>query len=134
MPTVQQHIAQWKHNRTFAKSIDKAYQDWQVTVIFYAALHLVNAALVTLKEPVSNHSDRNLKVKTNSAFASIRRQYLDLYRIAWITRYDADPQQWLPEEYLTVQDLVDDLLKPIENGLSQLLPKAAMQGPLELKT
>jgi hypothetical protein len=53
----------------------------------------------------------------------MRNKYLNLYRISRVTRYDADPDRWLPPEYLTVNDLVDDLLKPIENGLEPLIHK-----------
>jgi hypothetical protein len=44
MPSVDQHIAQWKHNRRCAQSIDSQFRDWQINVVFYAALHAVDAA------------------------------------------------------------------------------------------
>jgi hypothetical protein len=132
MPDVNQHIAQWKHNRKFAKTIDRVYRDWQINVIFYTALHLVDAALIKLNQSVSDHSSRNEQVKTNGAFASVRSQYLNLYRISRITRYDANPDDWLPQEYLTVTDLVEDLLKPIENGLGPILGKSVKFDPLKL--
>jgi hypothetical protein len=74
----------------------------------------------------------NEQVKTNAAFASVRSQYLNLYRISRITRYDANPDDWLPKEYLTITDLVEDLLKPIENGLGPLLGKSVKFDPLKL--
>jgi hypothetical protein len=101
-------------------------------VIFYTALHLIDAVLIKLKQNVSDHSSRNEQVKTNAAFASVRSQYWNLYRISRITRYDANPDDWLPQEYLTVTDLVDDLLKPIENGLGPLLGKSVKFDPLKL--
>jgi hypothetical protein len=33
MATVDQHIAQWKHNRAFAKTIDGQFRDWQINPI-----------------------------------------------------------------------------------------------------
>jgi hypothetical protein len=132
MPDAEKHIAQWKHNRSFARTIDSKYRDWQVNAIFYTALHLVDAALIKLNQSVSDHSSRNEQVKTNAAFAPVRNQYLNLYRISRITRYDADPDLWLPQQYLTVTDLVEDLLKPIENGLGSLLGKSVKFDPLNL--
>jgi hypothetical protein len=35
MATFKQHIAQWRHNRAFAKTIDRRYRDWQINVILY---------------------------------------------------------------------------------------------------
>jgi hypothetical protein len=131
---IEQHIAQWKHNRLFAKTIDSKYRDWQINVIFYTALHVIDAALAlcSLGISVTDHSSRNDKVKTNNAFAPIRNKYFNLYRISRITRYDANPDQWLPKEYLTVTDLVEDLLKPIEEGIGPLINKSVKFEPLKL--
>jgi hypothetical protein len=133
MASVEQHVAQWKHNRRFAKTIDSKYRDWQINVIFYTALHVIDAALVSLGVNVADHNDRNEQIKSNSSFASVRIQYLDLYRISRITRYDADPDLWLPQEYLTVNDLVEKLLKPIENGIGPLINKTVKFEPLSLQ-
>jgi hypothetical protein len=132
MSNVEKHIKQWKHNRRFAKTIDAQFRDWQINAIFYAALQLIDASLSKLGVDVSDHSSRNGHVKTNGAFAGVRQQYLDLYRISRITRYDADPDLWLPGQYLTVNDLVEDLLKPIENALGSLLGKTITFDPLHL--
>jgi hypothetical protein len=131
---VDRHLKQWKHNRAFARTIDTPYRDWQVNVIFYTALHLIDATLIKLGVAVTNHTERNEAVKTNQSLASVRTQYLDLYRISRITRYVADPDQWLPQEYLTISDLVDHLLKPIENNLGAILGNAVKFDPLPLKS
>jgi hypothetical protein len=118
----EKHVKQWRHNRRFAKTIDANFRDWQINVIFYTALHAVDAALSKLGVCVEDHNTRNEAVKNNSSFSGIRDDYLNLYRISRITRYDAEPDDWIPEKYLTVSDLVDDLLRPIENGLTAILP------------
>ncbi len=123
MASVQQHVAQWKHNRKFAQAIDRAYRDWQINVIFYAALHAVDAALTHLGVPVTNHETRNQAVRNNASLSGLRNNDLDLYRISKVTRYDADPDDWLPEQYLSVGDLVDHLLTPIERQVEALLGK-----------
>jgi|SRR6185437_14924822 len=132
MATPAQHIKQWSHNRKFAKTIDRSFPDWQINVIFYAALHAVDAALATLGVCVNNHTERNDQVKTNSAFAQIRTQYINLYRISRVTRYDAEPAAWIPPRYLSVDDLVEDLLRPIENNLNEIVGTALKYAPLKL--
>ncbi len=132
MADAGKHIAQWKHNRKFASTIGREFRDWQINAIFYAALHLIDAAMAKLGQRVADHASRNEQVRTNGAFTAVRVQYLRLYRLSRITRYDADPDQWLPQNYLTVADLVEDLLKPIENGLGPLLGKSVKFDPLKL--
>lgn len=118
---VQRHVNQWRHNRRFAKSISSTFRDWQITAIFYTALHAIDAALAQLGVQVSNHGERNDTVKNNESFSTVRTHYMNLYRISRITRYDADPDSWLPKEYLTITDLVEHILKPIENGITHLV-------------
>jgi hypothetical protein len=130
---VELHVAQWRHNRAFAKTIDAKYRDWQINVIFYTALHVIDAALASLSVTVSEHTERNHQVRSNGSFAGARQQYLDLYRISRVTRYDAEPDTWLPDKYLTVSDLVENLLKPIENSLGPLISKSVKFDPLPLK-
>ncbi len=130
---VQQHLIQWKHNRKFARTISHEFRDWQINVIFYTALHVVDAALASLGLTPTNHSARNDQVKTNASFAGVREQYLNLYRISRVTRYDAEPDNWLPQEYLTINDLVNDLLRPIENGLGSIINKSVKYDALKLE-
>lgn len=131
---VQQHVDQWKHNRRFAKTIDSAFRDWQINVIFYTALHAIDAALASLGVQVADHTERNQQVLSNGSFAAVRVQYMNLYRISRVTRYDAEPDRWLPDRYLTVADLVEDLLKPIENGVGPLINKSVKFEALPLKS
>ena len=131
MAKVEEHIKQWKHNRQFAESIDSKYRDWQITAIFYAALHAVDAALAQLKITVTDHVRRNEAVRNNGALLGLKEKYLNLYRISKVTRYDPDPDRWLPQEYLTVGDLVDHVLKPIENEVERLLGKNLKLSPLK---
>jgi hypothetical protein len=133
MGTVEQHLKQWQRNRKLATLIDSNYRDWQVNLIFYAALHIVDAALVKLGVTVSDHNGRNSHVKSNASFVSIRDPYLHLYRICRVTRYDPDPDNWIPKQFLTVADLADGLLKPVENGIGSIIPKIKYE-PMPVKT
>ena len=89
--------------------------------------------MASLGVVVADHQQRNDQVRTNGSFAAVRTQYLDLYRISRVTRYDAEPDKWLPEAYLTIDELVEDLLRPIENGVGPLISKAVKFEPLPLK-
>lgn len=121
MATLEQHVIQWKHNRNFAQQIDPRFRDWQVTAIFYSALHAVDAALCKLNIRVSNHEERNSAVLHNASLAGLRDKYKNLYRICRVTRYDAEPDLWLPKEFLTIDDLVRNLLTPIENEVQRII-------------
>ncbi|MBI9052460.1 MAG: hypothetical protein JEY96_01500 [Bacteroidales bacterium] len=66
MPSFDQHITQAKVNLNFLQesNILKGYWDWQITISFYTALHIVNAHLAkTLNFQYSTH------VKTKNAIA-----------------------------------------------------------------
>lgn len=106
----------------------------QITVIFYAALHAIDAALEKLGIPATDHTSRNLAVKTNASLTGVRDQYMNLYRISKVTRYDCDPDGWLPAEYLQVADLADKLLKPIEIHIETLLGRKLSLPPLKVQT
>jgi hypothetical protein len=113
--------------------IDSTYRDWQINIIFYAALHAIDAALIKLGVTVSDHNGRNSAIKSNASLVMARDAYLNLYRICRITRYDPDPDNWIPKQYLTVVDLAEATLKPIKNGITPILSKISYS-PLVLKT
>ena len=50
MPNRSAHLAQAEHNETLYSHLDQSaptYADWQVTSLFYAALHYVDAYLAS---------------------------------------------------------------------------------------
>ncbi len=60
MPTFSQHVLQAKHNFNVLAQLNKQVNnsiDWQVTVSFYTALHLINSYIV---------KEANLHYKTHS--------------------------------------------------------------------
>ena len=60
MPRYEDHIKQVNSNLQFLQKINQNapdHLDWQVTVCFYSALHLVNAHLATLNLQYRNHTD-----------------------------------------------------------------------------
>ena len=60
MAKVEEHLHQAKHNFLFLQSINKNTSnstDWQVTVCFYTALHLINAYLANSNLHYRTHGD-----------------------------------------------------------------------------
>jgi NifB/MoaA-like Fe-S oxidoreductase len=60
LATFDEHINQAKRNLAFLESINhnvKDCIDWQVTVCFYTALHLINAHLATFELQYRKHVD-----------------------------------------------------------------------------
>ncbi len=60
MATAQEHINQANRNIAFLQNINQSIDDcidWQVTVSFYTALHLVNAHISTFNLQYRRHTD-----------------------------------------------------------------------------
>lgn len=82
MPTRDDHLRQWKHNRDFIPSIEHAFHDWIITATFYTALHAVDALLVHDKVPVHDHRSRNDALVTVNRYDRIWRSYQPLYNLS----------------------------------------------------
>ena len=60
MPSKEEHIQQAVHNQQLCGVLDKAeYPDWSVTVMFYCALHHVDAVLAKELTGQSQHPKRH---------------------------------------------------------------------------
>ncbi len=62
MAKFDEHISQAAHNLAFLEKINSSVSDcfdWQITVCFYSALHLVNAHLSKFDLQYRKHSDVN---------------------------------------------------------------------------
>jgi hypothetical protein len=60
LPQFDEHIQQAKHNLQFLELVNQsgtAFCDWQVTICFYTAVHLVNAHLSLLNMQYRKHVD-----------------------------------------------------------------------------
>lgn len=80
---MHRYIRQAKHNHDFhdclIEHFPKQYFDWKVTVIFYIALHGLNAFLLKQRQPVSNtHYDTKNKVT-----ALIRQHRIPMTETEW---------------------------------------------------
>lgn len=60
MPQFDQHVNQTTHNLKFLEQVNQNgnnYFDWQVTICFYTALHLINAHLSLFNMQYRKHVD-----------------------------------------------------------------------------
>ena len=87
MPTVQQHITWAERNERFAESISilpVRYPDWEITSLFYSALHYVDAYLPTRSQSPKSHKRR---LDAIAAVSSLKEDYSSLYERSIDARY-----------------------------------------------
>ena len=96
MPQFADHIKQANSNLLFLKSINKtspAHVDWQVTVCFYTALHLVNAHLANYNQQFRNHTDVKDAINPHNPLSVLKltpdsyTAYISLFSLSRRARY-----------------------------------------------
>lgn len=96
MAVFDQHITQAKNNLQFLQTVNQDisnYFDWQVTVCFYTAVHLVNAHLSHHSIQYRQHKEvnhaLNPEVKTSVSKLPMPEYeaYIGLYRLSRRSRY-----------------------------------------------
>ena len=96
MPKTELHISQAERNETFCQSqklCGSKFQEWGVIVLFYAALHYVDAVLA--KDPnltwqqqhPSDHKKRKKSISKCSSLDPIASKYLTLQQRSEDVRY-----------------------------------------------
>jgi hypothetical protein len=116
VPSRQQHLVKAESNQRLAIAFQNGpHVDWSVTVLFYAALHLVEAALApAVHSP--NHSARHQTVQVDPRFQQIYRHYRELYYRSLDARYDCVFFSILQAQHLYVTSY-----EPIKRHLQPLL-------------
>jgi uncharacterized protein (UPF0332 family) len=90
LPTKPEHISKAERNEKFAETVSKtAYLDWAVTIIFYAALHYVDAILAVSGIHPDNHTQRDAAIGTNETLRIVRPEYRLLETVSQNARYRA---------------------------------------------
>ena len=87
MLTVQEHLAVAEKNEQFAETLATLSQrvpEWEVTVLFYSALHYASAFLASQGHNPQNHIRRNILVGNLTGVGS---DYQNLYAWSQDTRY-----------------------------------------------
>lgn len=109
----EKHIEQTKRNDVVffqLKKTAKDCQEWQVTVLFYTALHYVDAYVVKkTKLRPSNHEDRMEHVKM--LLPKIRGEYKTLYEESRHARYDCI--RFGNDDVVSFEKLLNDIKKEI---------------------
>ena len=89
MPSRDEHLEQARHNTKFRATIDKvAFKDWTATVIFYTAIHYIDAVLATKGNiHPSNHPTRDQAVAASTELKPIYTHYAKLKNTSYNARY-----------------------------------------------
>jgi hypothetical protein len=115
VPSRSEHLAKAESNQRLAIAFQSdPHVDWSVTVLFYAALHLVEATLAPIHS--MNHTDRNQNIQQDPHLQAIYLLYRELYRRSLDARYDCVPFTALQARHLYVTRY-----EPIKRQLQPLL-------------
>ncbi|MBM4041274.1 MAG: hypothetical protein FJ290_22455 [Planctomycetes bacterium] len=114
MTTREQHLAQAKANKAFYEELlDRPeYHDWALTVLFYAALHYVDAFLYPSDPP--DHSTRNKLISRSPTLRSLYRKYRRLQDRSQDARYECyDPtREELVKARQECYDVIESAILP----------------------
>ncbi|KYF76748.1 hypothetical protein BE17_44770 [Sorangium cellulosum] len=112
------HLSQAAHNAAFLEAIDKErYPDWAVTVVFYVALHYVDAFLARKgRHEPATHENRERLAKTFTELRRVVPQYLRLKSASVRARYHGEKPS--AED---VQRLIDSPLAELRSRIEALL-------------
>ena len=87
MPTTQQHLDWAERNERFAESISALpvrFPDWEITTLFYSALHYIDALLATRSEFPKSHKRR---LDAIALMPGLKDDYSSLYERSMDARY-----------------------------------------------
>jgi uncharacterized protein (UPF0332 family) len=90
-PTVQDHLDQAQHNESFLNDFDllnTAYRDWAFTVVFYAAVHYIDAFLLAKNQNPANHGQRLRAISQDADLSLYYKHYRHLYDDSREVRYE----------------------------------------------
>ena len=133
MPTLDDHIRQWQHNRRCLCTIAPDFSDWQITVAFYTALHAVDTLLSFDKVTVTNHEGRNRTLAGTNRYEKVNESYQPLYNLSRVVRYLAQPQKWVPPHHIQRQ-VVERYVYPIERSVQKLIGRDLTLPPIRILT
>ena len=89
---------QGEHNRETQRylSMNPRYPDWEITALFYSALHIVDEYLILKDKRPCRHGIRNRRVREE--LGPIYGDYHDLYTLCIRARYDVGFDQLTENE------------------------------------
>lgn len=93
MPSLEEHLRKANGNEAFADSIKASSQseiDWKLIVLFYAAMHYVEAYLAKSQTHLRSHTTRDGYVTREANLKKIRTEYNHLKYFGYNARYEID--------------------------------------------
>ena len=126
MPSMAGHLAQADKNERLSRAIGESgtfaegATDWEVTLLFYSALHLVDAFLGQSQgiHPFS-HRNREWYVSNVTQLRRIARNYMDLHERSLDARY-----RLVSITAEQVSRINRDVFQPVKSHIGHLLNKA----------
>lgn len=88
MPALNQHLPLAESNESFVVSITSLparFPDWEITALFYSALHYVDAFLSTQGIHPRSHDSR---IRSIRSFTNSWEDFRDLYNLSLDARYN----------------------------------------------
>jgi hypothetical protein len=116
VPSRQQHLANAESNERLSLALQVGpHMDWSITVLFYAAVHLVEATLAPQMHS-ANHNARFANIRRHPLLRQIYFQYHELYSRSLDARYDcvsfsvSQVQALYATEYATIKRHLQPIL------------------------
>lgn len=93
MPKKDEHVEKAERNEAFAEYLatKSKYIDWAVTVLFYAAVHYIDAVLAVSQVHPEDHKERKAAIAVNDTLKIVYAEYRKLETLSWNARYFAMP-------------------------------------------
>jgi len=120
VPTTAEHLAQAESNEQASLAVQPRFPDWAATMLFYAALHYVEAYFFAdadkshLPAHYDRHSERLPAVRTR--IGPIFVHYKDLMDASLEARY-----QYVSFTQVDVENLRQEGLEPLKRHINTLL-------------
>jgi hypothetical protein len=95
-PLAAEHLEHARHNHALYERLasEGQFRDWAIVLLFYAALHLVQAHAIQHGEPLRPTSHEARREYVSRRLASFARHYTRLRRLSEDARYE----RWMPDE------------------------------------
>jgi hypothetical protein len=122
------------HNREFISILPDRFSDWMLTGVFYAAVHAVESLIAFDGLPNhTSHEARNQTLRTVRRYQQVWRHYRELYDASQTTRYDCDPNLWIPSADVKAV-WIPQYLYPLEQSVRKLIGDTSEWKKIEWRT
>ena len=117
MHTPQEHLNQAARNEEFAYAVSglaTRFTEWEITALFYSALHYVSAFLATQGYEAKNHHERRNLIAQHT---NLSNEYDNILQYSLDARYEM--KNFTPEE---VELLKENAFRRVKEEILALLP------------